>query len=54
MLFRSENPLIPIKPLHKMTQTQARGELSAIGFEWVENKRVLPQQHVLVFRKPMT
>ena len=52
--YKGENPLIPIKPLHKMTQTQARGELSAIGFEWVENKRVLPQQHVLVFRKPMT
>ena len=52
--YKGENPLIPIKPLHKMTQTQVRGELAAIGFEWVENKRVLPQQHVLVFRKPMT
>jgi SAM-dependent methyltransferase len=50
--YKGENPLILIKPLHKMTQTQARGELTAIGFEWVENKRVLPQQHILIFKKP--
>jgi SAM-dependent methyltransferase len=51
--YKGESASIPIKPLHKMTQTQARGELAAIGFDWVENKRILPQQHVLVFRKPM-
>jgi SAM-dependent methyltransferase len=50
--YKGENPLIPIKPLHKMTQTQARGELGAIGFKWVENQKVLPQQHILVFQKP--
>jgi precorrin-6B methylase 2 len=52
--YKGESASIPIKPLHKMTQTQARGELAAIGFDWVENKRILPQQHVLVFRKPMS
>ncbi len=51
--YKGESASIPIKPLHKMTQTQARGELAAIGFEWVENKRILPQQHVLIFRKPI-
>jgi ubiquinone/menaquinone biosynthesis C-methylase UbiE len=50
--YKGESASIPIKPLHKMTQTQARGELAAIGFDWVENKRILPQQHVLIFRKP--
>jgi protein-L-isoaspartate O-methyltransferase len=51
--YKGENPLVAIKPHHKMTQTQARAEVSSIGFEFVENKRVLPQQHVLVFRKPV-
>jgi precorrin-6B methylase 2 len=51
--YKGENPLIMIKPLHKMTQTQVRAELTAIGLEFVENKRVLPQQHLLIFRKPM-
>ncbi len=51
--YKGENPLIAIKPHHKMTQTQARAEVTSIGFEFVENKRVLPQQHVLVFRKPI-
>jgi protein-L-isoaspartate O-methyltransferase len=51
--YKGENPLVAIKPHHKMTQTQARAEVMSIGFEFVENKRVLPQQHVLVFRKPI-
>lgn len=51
--YKGENPLIAIKPHHKMTQTQAKAEVEAIGFQFVENKRVLPQQHVLVFQKPI-
>jgi ubiquinone/menaquinone biosynthesis C-methylase UbiE len=50
--YKGENPLIAIKPHHKMTQTQARAEVLAVGFKFVENKKVLPQQHVLVFQKP--
>ena len=50
--YKGENPLVPIKALHKMTQTQVRAELEPLGFEWVENKRVLPQQHLLIFKKP--
>lgn len=50
--YKGENPLIAIKPHHKMTQTQARAEVTAAGFKFVENKKVLPQQHVLVFQKP--
>jgi protein-L-isoaspartate O-methyltransferase len=49
--YKGENPLVAIKPHHKMTQTQARAEVESIGFKFVENKRVLPQQHVLVFQK---
>ncbi len=51
--YKGENPLIAIKPRHKMTQTQARAEVTAMGFKFLENKKVLPQQHVLVFQKPV-
>ncbi len=49
--YRGENPLIPIKPLHKMTQQQVRKEMQAVGLTWSETKDVLPQQHILIFRK---
>jgi ubiquinone/menaquinone biosynthesis C-methylase UbiE len=50
--YKTENPLVMIKPLHKMTQGQARRELESAGLEFVENRRGLPQQHLLIFRKP--
>jgi len=50
--YRGEDPAVPIKPLHKMTEAQARAEMKAVGLEFVENRDFLPQQHFLVFRKP--
>jgi ubiquinone/menaquinone biosynthesis C-methylase UbiE len=50
--YRRENPLIPIKALHKMTQNQARKEMKAVGLRWRETKNFLPQQHLMVFEKP--
>lgn len=50
--YRRENPLIPIKGLHKMTQRQAKKEMKAVGLEWVETQEVLPSQHLMVFQKP--
>ena len=50
--FRLEDPEVPIKRLHKMSEAQARRELEAAGFEWVRTDSALPRQHVLVFRKP--
>ncbi len=49
--YRAEDPTVPILPLHKMTEEQARLEMEAVGLEFVENRRMLPQQHFLVFRK---
>lgn len=49
--YRGENPLIPIKPLHKMTVRQVRRELEAIGLTWVETLEFLPQQHLIIFQK---
>lgn len=49
--YRGENPLIPIKGLHKMTQKQVRKEMKAVGLRWLETKKFLPQQHLMVFEK---
>jgi ubiquinone/menaquinone biosynthesis C-methylase UbiE len=50
--YRAEDPEVPILTLHKMTETQARKEMKAVGLEWVETRDFLPQQHYMVFRKP--
>jgi FkbM family methyltransferase len=50
--YRKEDPSVPIKPLHKMSESQARREMRAVGLEWVETLDMLPQQHFLVFEKP--
>ncbi len=50
--YRAEDPKVPIKRLHKMTEAQAIEEMKAVGLRWVENRDLLPQQHFMVFRKP--
>lgn len=50
--YRGENPFIPIKGLHKMTQKQVKKEMQAVGLEWLETKNLLPQQHLMFFQKP--
>lgn len=50
--YRAEDPSVPIKRLHKMTEQQARKELEAVGLVFVSNQEFLPQQHFLVFEKP--
>jgi len=49
--YRAEDPSVPIKRLHKMSEAQVRREMAAIGLEWVETDDYLPQQHVVIFRK---
>jgi precorrin-6B methylase 2 len=51
--YRKEDPWIMIKGLHKMTEQQIRKELEAAGFIWQETNEVLPQQHLIVFQKPV-
>ena len=50
--YRGEDPRVPIKLLHKMTEAQARMELDAVGLRWVKTLDLLPQQHILVFERP--
>jgi 2-polyprenyl-3-methyl-5-hydroxy-6-metoxy-1,4-benzoquinol methylase len=49
--YRLEDPLVLIKERHKMSEKQARLEMEAVGLAFVENIGVLPQQHILVFRR---
>ncbi len=51
--YRGEDRSVPIKRLHKMTEAQARLEMEALGFDWVETGAFLPRQHFLVFAKPL-
>jgi SAM-dependent methyltransferase len=47
--YRSEDPLVPIKPEHKMSKAQAERELAANGFRLIDSFDELPWQHVLFF-----
>ena len=50
--YRAEDLSVPIKPLHKMSQKQAKREYAASGFRWVETRDFLPRQHFMIFEKP--
>jgi precorrin-6B methylase 2 len=51
--YRAENPLILIKPHHKMSQAQVKREMAAVGLEWLKTDESLPQQHLMFFQKPV-
>ena len=50
--YRLEDPSVPIKRLHKMSEQQAKKEMRALGLSFIENRDFLPQQHLLIFEKP--
>ena len=50
--YRAEDPDVPIKPLHKMSEAQAIKEMAAVGLKHVKTHPDLPRQHVMVFEKP--
>ena len=50
--FRAEDPNVPIKTIHKMSERQAVKEFKAAGFTYEKNISNLPWQHCLIFRKP--
>ena len=49
--YRGEDLTIPIKAIHKMTESQAILEMRAVGFRFKQNIDNLPWQHFLVFEK---
>ena len=50
--YRLEDATIPVLDVHRMSAAQIRAEMEAAGLEYRESRDVLPQQHMLVFRKP--
>ena len=49
--FRAEDPTVPIKTIHKMSEAQAIKEFKAAGFAFDKNIDNLPWQHCMVFTK---
>ncbi|MFT4830727.1 MAG: SAM-dependent methyltransferase [Psychroserpens sp.] len=49
--YRGEDPRVPIKEIHKMTQKQAVKEMKALGLKLERNIDTLPWQHCMVFVK---
>ena len=49
--YRGEDPRVPVKKIHKMSEKQAQKEMEANGFTLRENIRNLPWQHCMIFIK---
>ena len=49
--FRGEDPNVPIKRVHKMTEAQVRKEMAIHPLTWAETIGALPRQHIIVFQK---
>jgi ubiquinone/menaquinone biosynthesis C-methylase UbiE len=50
--YRLEDPEVPIKVVHKMSQKQVMKEMSPWELKWVKTDESLPRQHVIIFEKP--
>lgn len=49
--YRGEDPEVPIKALHKMTEAQVKLEMTAQPLDFVETVKTLPRQHLIIFKK---
>ena len=49
--YRAEDPNVPIKPLHKMSELQVIKEATPHPLSWIETLHDLPWQHVIIFEK---
>lgn len=51
--YRKEDPEVPIKEVHKMSEAQVKKEalLPEFGLKWVQTFGKLPRQHVVLFEK---
>jgi SAM-dependent methyltransferase len=49
--YRAEDPRVPIKPVHKMSEAQVRKEAVQHALVYERTANTLPWQHVIVFRK---
>jgi SAM-dependent methyltransferase len=49
--YRAEDPSVPIKRLHKMSELQVIKEAMPHPLVWVETLSDLPWQHIIIFEK---
>jgi FkbM family methyltransferase len=49
--YRAEDPRVPIKELHKMSEAQIKREAAVHPLVWERTVATLPWQHMVVFRK---
>ena len=49
--YRAEDPKVPIKRLHKMSEAQVKKEAALFPLKHVETYKKLPWQHVVFFEK---
>ncbi len=51
--YRMEDPTVPIKLVHKMSEAQVKKEMSQpeLGLTFKETIGVLPRQHIVIFEK---
>ena len=49
--YRAEDPRVPIKALHKMSEAQVRREAEVHALVWERTESGLPWQHMVVLRK---
>ena len=49
--YRAEDPRVPIKPLHKMSEAQIRREAHRHPLAWERTDNALPWQHVVMFTR---
>ncbi len=49
--YRAEDPTVPIRPLHKMSEEQVVREMLVFNLEWTETLDFLPWQHMMIFTK---
>jgi precorrin-6B methylase 2 len=49
--FRKEDPKVPIKEVHKMSEEQIRKEMAVVGLAHLKTVETLPWQHIAIFTK---
>ena len=49
--YRLEDPKVPIKTLHKMSEAQVKKEAGLHALKWIKTVATMPWQHVIIFEK---
>lgn len=49
--YRAEDPAVPIKRLHKMSEAQVRREMEGQPLRWLRTIPDLPRQHIVEFER---